>query len=351
MLTTNNTEIETIIPTKVVAPVKINGLYADGEFTVPIATYEKTLWPSAQRGAKVTSIAGGVNVSVLKDAMTRSVLLEAETASIAASVVLNLEKEFVGMQKVVRSTSSVCALEKSDCKVLGNLVFLRFAFNTGEASGHNMSTKASDALVQWILKKHDELKYVSVSGNYCVDKKNSAVNSILGRGKYVVADITIGRDVCEKYLRTTPEKIVELNIKKNLLGSIVAGSVCSANAHFANVLLGIYLSTGQDAANIVEGSQGITHAEVKDGDLYFSVTLPNIIVGTVGNGKEIDFVKNNLKLMKCDGRSANGENSKRLASIIAATALCGELSLLAAQTNQGELTRSHMCYERSKKKI
>jgi hydroxymethylglutaryl-CoA reductase (NADPH) len=140
-------------------------------------------------------------------------------------------------------------------------------------------------------------------------------------------------------------------VKKNLLGSIISGSVCSANAHFANVLLGIYLSTGQDVANIVEGSQGVTHAEVQDGNLYFSVTLPNIIVGVVGNGKNLDFVRNNLKLMGCDTASSEGTSSKKLASIIAATVLCAELSLLAAQTNQGEVTKGHMYYERSNKNV
>jgi hydroxymethylglutaryl-CoA reductase (NADPH) len=210
-----------------------------------------------------------------------------------------------------------------------------------------MSTKASDALIEWVLGQYKDLKYISISGNYCVDKKNSAVNGILGRGKYVVADLVISKELCLEYLRSTPEKIAELNVKKNLLGSIIAGSVASANAHFANILLGIYLSTGQDAANIVEGSQGITHAEVRAGDLYFSVTLPNIIVGTVGNGKDLDFVRQNLELIGCNNKSKGDTSSKKLASIIAATVLCGELSLLAAQTNRGELNRSHMYYERN----
>ena len=291
MAALSNAYLDTKIPTKIVSPIKINGIYANGEFSVPIATYETTLWPSTQRGARVTCVAGGINVSVLKDVMTRSVLLEASNTCSAVSIILSLEQKFGDMQEVTRSTSSICTLEKFSSRIVGNLIFLRFEFNTGDASGHNMSTKAANALIRWILEKYHDLTYVSISGNYCVDKKNSAVNSILGRGKYVIADISISNDQCKKYLRSTPEKIAALNVKKNLIGSIIAGGVCSANSHFANILLGIYLSTGQDAANIVEGSQGITHAEVQNENLYFSVTLPNIIVGVVGNGKDLPFAK------------------------------------------------------------
>src|SRR6202011_2316940 len=117
-------------------------------------------------------------------------------------------------------------------------------------------------------------------------------------------------EICESRLKTTPEQLVNLHIKKNLLGTLIAGGVRTANAHFANMLLGFYLATGQDAANIIEGSQGIVHAEVRGRDLYFSVTLPNIIVGTVGNGKHFDFVQNNLKMMGCLDEREPGQNAR-----------------------------------------
>jgi hydroxymethylglutaryl-CoA reductase (NADPH) len=192
------------------------------------------------------------------------------------------------------------------------------------------------------------LRYVSISGNYCSDKKVSAVNGILGRGKNVVAEVTISRLLCRRYLKTTPEKIIDLNIKKNLLGNIIAGGLRTANAHFANMLLGFYLATGQDAANIIEGSQGIVFAELRNDELYFSVTLPNLIVGAIGNGKALDFVRQNLKMLGCMENREPGANARRLAVIAASAVLCGELSLLAAQTNQGELMRSHLKLERKK---
>ncbi|MFN7097745.1 MAG: hydroxymethylglutaryl-CoA reductase, partial [Gammaproteobacteria bacterium] len=159
-------------------------------------------------------------------------------------------------------------------------------------------------------------------------------------------EMLIPRDICRATLKTEPEKIADLNIKKNLIGSILAGGLRTANAHFANMLLGFYLATGQDAANIVEGSQGVVHAEMRGDDLYFSVTVPNIIVGTVGHGKDLPFVQDNMALLGCNIPNAPGQNGRRLAIICAATVMCGELSLMAAQTNHGELMRAHIALER-----
>ena len=172
------------------------------------------------------------------------------------------------------------------------------------------------------------------------------MNGILGRGKYVVAELTISEKLCRRFLKTSPERMVQLNVRKNLIGTLLAGGIRSANAHVANMLLGFYLATGQDAANIVEGSQAITFAEVRGGALYFSVTLPNLIMGTVGNGKELVFVKENLKKMGLSGSEEVGKQAQQLAGLCAASVLCGELSLLAAQTNPGELMASHLKIER-----
>jgi hydroxymethylglutaryl-CoA reductase (NADPH) len=211
-----------------------------------------------------------------------------------------------------------------------------------------MVTQASDRLMDFVLANVAGVRYGSISGNYCSDKKATAVNGILGRGKNVVTEIVIPREVCSRWLRTTPEAVVALNVRKNLIGTMLAGGLRSGNAHYANMLLGFYLATGQDAANIVEGSQGITHAEVRDGDLYFSCTLPNLIVGSVGNGKGLPFVEENLTRLGCREDREPGENARRLAVLCAASVLCGELSLLAAQTNPGELMQSHLQMERSR---
>lgn len=335
------------IPMKVIGPVSIVGEEVNDNVNVPLATFETPMWPSTNRGASVSRQAGGIHCHILSDSMTRSVLLEGENAAYLHHVVEDLSKKNAEMAYTLQTTSRYIALKNWHWQVVGNLLYFRLEVTTGNAAGHNMVTKAADALLQWMLAEYPKLHYVSISGNYCVDKKVSAVNGILGRGKYVVAEINIPRTLCIERLKTTPEAIVNLHIKKNLLGSSIAGGIRSANAHFANILLALYLATGQDAANIVEGSQGFVHAETRnDGDLYFSVTLPNIIVGTVGNGKHLDFVHKNLTLLGCNNNHPQGGDARRLAIITAATVLCGELSLLAAQTNPGELMRAHADYER-----
>ncbi|MDR3491630.1 MAG: hydroxymethylglutaryl-CoA reductase [Gammaproteobacteria bacterium] len=337
------------IPMRSVGPVNIIGPEVHAEVVLPLATFETPLWPSTHRGAKTCNQAGGIKAVIIDDRMTRSVLLEAPSIIQAYEVVESLKQHKDIMQAIIKETSRYARFLDMHVQVVGCLIYLRFEFQTGDASGHNMTTLASERLVNWILIRYPELDYVSISGNYCCDKKNSAVNGILGRGKYVVTEVLIPKSVCKRFLKTTPEKIVQLNIKKNLIGNIIAGGVRTANAHFANMLLAFYLATGQDAANIVEGSQGMVHADLRGEDLYFSVTLPNLIVGTVGNGKTFDFVQENLKVLGCLEPREPGQNARRLAIIAACAVLCGELSLLAAQTNPGELMKSHLQMERQKK--
>ena len=335
------------IPMRRVGPVKLSGPEAELEAMVPLATFETPLWPSVERGARVTAQAGGIRAVVFDERMTRSVLVDAPDAAGALELVRFVDAQREALGAVAAGTSRFARLKDIHFEVVGHLAYLRFEFSTGDAAGHNMATRAADALLAWILEKRPECAYGSISGNYCCDKKASAVNGILGRGKYTVAEVLIPRKLVERYLHTTPEKITELNLRKNWVGTSLAGGLRSANAHFANMLLAFYLATGQDAANIVEGSQGFTLAEARgDAGLYFSVTLPNLIVGTVGNGKGLPFVEENLRELGCLEAREPGANARRLALICAATVLCGELSLLAAQTNPGELMAAHLKLER-----
>lgn len=335
------------IPMQTVGPLRmISDEIPDEMITIPLATFETPLWPSTHRGARVCTLAGGIHATVLDERMTRSILLEADTVAKVSAAAKRLQTQHAVFQDLIRETSRFATLLTMHTQIVGSLLYLRLEFKTGDAAGHNMVTLASDRLMKHILETEPTLRYVSISGNFCSDKKTSAVNGILGRGKNVVAEVIINRELCKRHLRTTPEKIIDLNIKKNLLGNIIAGGLRTANAHFANMLLGFYLATGQDAANIIEGSQGMVHAELREDDLYFSVTLPNIIIGAVGNGKELAFVHDNLQMMGCLEKREPGVNARRLAVIAAGAVLCGELSLLAAQTNPGELMRSHVKLER-----
>ncbi|GAA4439235.1 hydroxymethylglutaryl-CoA reductase (NADPH) [Actinokineospora soli] len=340
------------VPMRWVGPLRITGNVADTETEVPLATYESPLWPSVRRGARISTLTErGIVATLVDERMTRSVLVEAVDAATAHAAARQIDARFGELRAVAATCSRFAELVGIRHEITANLLFIRFEFTTGDASGHNMVTLAADVLMSHLLDTVPGIAYGSISGNYCTDKKATAVNGILGRGKNVVTELTVPREVVAERLHTTAAKIAALNIRKNLIGTLLAGGIRSANAHFANMLLAFYLATGQDAANIIEGSQGVTFAEDRDGDLYFSCTLPNLIVGTVGNGKGLGFVETNLTRLGCRAERAPGDNARRLAVIAAATVLCGELSLLAAQTNPGELMRAHVHLERANNKI
>jgi hydroxymethylglutaryl-CoA reductase (NADPH) len=338
------------VPMKWVGPVRISGNVAGTETEVPLATYESPLWPSVNRGARISMmVEQGIVATLVDERMTRSVFVRATDAQTAYLASLEVDARLDELREIVRQCGRFVELIGFHHEITANLLFLRFDFTTGDASGHNMATLAADALLTHILGTIPGIRYGSISANYCTDKKATAINGILGRGKNVVTELLIPRDIVHQRLHTTAPAIAELNVHKNMIGTLLAGGIRSANAHYANMLLGFYLATGQDAANIVEGSQGVTVAEDRDGDLYFSCTVPNLIIGTVGNGKGLDFVEENMTRLGCRADRNPGENARRLAVIAAATVLCGELSLLAAQTNPGELMRAHVRLERNNK--
>jgi hydroxymethylglutaryl-CoA reductase (NADPH) len=331
------------VPMKIIGPFEVK--YNDKIYTfqLPVATYETTLWPSMQRGSKVISMSQ-TTAFVEYNGMTRSFIVEAKSNIAAFDIKYKILSSIDKLDQQVERSSNYAKLLNCNIEIIANLLYIRCAFDTKDASGHNMSTKASDFIINYLLEEY-ELEYVSISGNYCVDKKASAVNGILGRGRRVSVESIIKQDVVKSVLKTTPKAIVDLNIKKNLIGSILAGSIRSANAHYANMLFAIYLSLGQDVANIVEGSQGITCANLnKDGDLVFSVNIPNVIVGIHGNGKHLKNVQDNLKNLKIN--DTNPINPDELAMFIGAGVFASELSLLASQTNKGDLMKSHTAFER-----
>src|SRR5699024_3080819 len=312
-------------------PLRVSGNAVDGEFEIPLATYESPLWPSVGRGARVSRhIEGGIRVTVVDERMSRSVLFTAAGAGQAHEAAQRITARLDLLQDVVARNSRYAQLLEAHPEIVGNLLFVRFAFTTGDASGHNMATAAAEALMEEILSWGLPLAYGSISGNYCSDKKATAVNGIPGRGRDTVAEILIPHEVVEQSLRSDARRLGDLVVRKDLVGSTIAGALRPANAHYANMLLAFYLATGQDAANIVEGSQGITYAEERPEGLYFSCTLPHLIVGTVGNGKHLEHVDYALDRLGCREDRQPGANARRLAALMDASVLIGELSLLVA---------------------
>jgi hydroxymethylglutaryl-CoA reductase (NADPH) len=223
--------------------------------------------------------------------------------------------------------------------VVGDSVYLRFRYDTKDAMGMNMATIATEAASE-VVERETPAELVALSGNLCTDKKPAAINAVEGRGRTVTADVTIPREVVEERFDTTPEAIEEANTRKNLVGSAKAGSL-GFNAHAANVVAAVFLATGQDAAQVVEGSNAITTVEAREDALYASVNLASLEVGTVGGGTKLPTQREALDVLGVrGGGDPAGSNADALAEVIAAGALAGELSLLAALASR-HLSSAH----------
>lgn len=323
------------IPLGIAGPLEVHGEYADGDYYVPLATTEGALVASINRGFSVIKAAGGTSARIIEDKMTRAPVIKTESVSEAIKIKEWIKLHFNDLKEAAESTTRHGKLIKIDpIIIVGKYVYPRFVYTTGDSMGMNMVTIATDTALKILVEK-TSAHVIALSGNVCVDKKAAAINLIEGRGKSIVAEISIPREIVEKKLKTTPEAIVEVNVSKNFIGSAIAGSM-SFNAQYANMIGAIFLATGQDEAHIVEGSLGITFAEVVNGDLYFAVTLPDVPLATFGGGTKIETARECLEIMGVYGTGKVG----KFAEIVAGTVLAGELSLIGALA-AGHLARAH----------
>ncbi len=329
------------IPVGIAGPLKINGEYAKGDFYIPLATTEGALVASVNRGCKAVTMSGGCKAKVIDDKMTRAPVFWTPSVEEAVKLAKWVQENFEKL-KAAESTTRHGKLLRVEPYIVGNMVWLRFCYSTGDAMGMNMATIATDKACEVIQRDYPgQARLVALSGNVCADKKAAAINVVQGRGKTVVAEALIKRDVCLDVLKAAPEDIHKVNLAKNMLGSARALSM-HFNAHYANIVAAIFLATGQDAAQVVESSMGYTWTEVRNGDLYITVTLTSLEVGTVGGGTRLPCQREALRILGCEGGgNPPGTNAKKLAEIIASAVLCGELSLLAALAS-GDLARAHL---------
>lgn len=329
------------VPVGVAGPLLVHGEHAKGSFYVPLATTEGALVASVNRGAKAITMSGGARARVVKDGMTRAPLIWTPSIEEALRFISWVREREEELRSVAKRKTRHGELIEVQPIVAGNLVWLRLRFKTGDAMGMNMVTIASDEICSHIESSYPgEARCVALSGNVCSDKKPAAINRILGRGKYVVAEAIVKAGVVRDVLKTEPALVHYVNMAKNLLGSAVGGSG-SFNAHFANIIAAIFIATGQDAAQVVESSMGYTWTELRGEDLYISVTLPSLEIGTVGGGTRLITQREALSLMGvAGGGEPPGSNAMKLAEIVASAVLAGELNLLAAIA-AGHLAKAH----------
>jgi hydroxymethylglutaryl-CoA reductase (NADPH) len=329
----------TQVPLGVVGPVDVNGAAADGEHYLPLATTEGALLASVNRGCSVLQQAGGATARVTKSGMTRAPVFRVADVAEAEALVSWVRDNEDALRAAAEGTTGHGELLDVTPYVVGDSVFFRFRYDTKDAMGMNMATIATRAAAE-VVEEETAASLVALSGNLCTDKKPAAVNAVEGRGRSVTADVLIPREVVEERLHTTPEAFAEVNARKNFAGSARAGSL-GFNAHVANVVAAMFLATGQDAAQVVEGSNAITTAQVKSGDLYCSVSLASLEVGTVGGGTRLPTQAEGLDVLGYrGGGDTAGANADAVAECVAVGALAGELSLLAALSSR-HLSSAH----------
>jgi hydroxymethylglutaryl-CoA reductase (NADPH) len=332
------------VPVGLAGPLTVNGEHAQGDFLIPLATTEGTLVASYNRGIQVLNLCGGVKCTVIGDAMQRAPVFVFDDARGARDfgrwVAENLEK----IRPEAESTSRIAKLQYIDTYLSNKFAYLRFNFSTGDAAGQNMVGRATSAACSWLLEhyKGPPIKHFYLESNFATDKKASQINVMRTRGKRVVAEAVVKRDVLQQRMRVTPEQLAYHGQVSNV-GAFMSGAN-NNGAHSANGITALFIATGQDVANVSESSAGVLYSEVtKEGDLYINITIPSLIVATHGGGTGLATQNECLRMLGCVGQGT----VYKFAEIVAGVVLAGELSLGAA-ISSSDWVSSHEQYGRNR---
>lgn len=324
------------VPVGVAGPLRVRGGSALGEYCVPLATTEATLVASYSRGAQLLSAAGGCATAVLAEGVSRAPGFVFGTLAQAARFATWVEAEAPALARAAAATTAHGRLAGVRATVEGNHVYVNLEFETAEAAGQNMVTLAAAAVVRHIAQ-HTPVMHRTcfLEANHSGDKKACAQSLARVRGKRVSAEAFIARALIAERLHSSPERMTEY-WRMAALGGVLSGTL-GVQGHFANGLAALYIACGQDAACVAESAVGVTRLEVTpEGDLYACVTLPNVIVGTVGGGTGLPSQQACLDILRRGGPL----DARALAELCAALALAGELSLIGALCS-GDFARAH----------
>ncbi|HEU4642494.1 MAG TPA: hydroxymethylglutaryl-CoA reductase [Gemmatimonadaceae bacterium] len=313
------------IPLGIAGPLRVNGEWAQGEFLVPLATTEGSLVASYSRGMKVLTLAGGVTTTIAGGGMQRAPVFEFATAREARDFIAWVDEHLAEIRAEAEATSHVARLVRIEPYLSNRFAFLRFSFSTGDAAGQNMVGRATFAGYQWILAHHPAIRRAYLESNFATDKKSSHVNALHPRGKRVTAEATIPRELLMRHLRVEPEQLAHHWAVANV-GALLSGAN-NNGLHSVNAITALFIATGQDVANVAEGTAATVYTDLTpDQALYFSITIPSLIVATHGGGTHLATQQECLAMLGCVGAGT----VNKLAEIVAATVLAGELSLAAA---------------------
>ena len=330
------------VPIGLAGPLLVNGEHARGEFYIPLATTEGTLVASYNRGMKLLRQAGGVTTTISDDAMQRAPVFVFKSARNAREFGLWVEENFGELKRRAEATTQFGKLRDIEQCSASRFLFLRFNFTTGDAAGQNMVGKATKAACDWIRSVYPGLETYYLESNFATDKKSSRINILHTRGKRVTAEAKIPAHLVREMMHTSTDAIYRARQVLNL-GGLLAGVNNNGN-HSPNGIAAMFIATGQDAANVAESSAAVVHSELTPkGEFYYSITIPSLIVATYGGGTSLATQRECLELLGCYGRG----RVRKFAEIVAATVLCGELSLGTAVISE-EWVASHDKYGRNR---
>jgi hydroxymethylglutaryl-CoA reductase (NADPH) len=323
------------VPVGIAGPLLVNGEHARGEFYVPLATTEGTLVASYNRGMKLLHAVGGVKTTVMDDRMQRAPAFGFDSAREARAFGEWVAASFDTIKREADATTRTGRLQDIEQFSASRFLFLRFNYTTGDAAGQNMTGKATSRVCDWIRDHYPGVRQFCLESNLATDKKSSQINILATRGKRVVAEAMIPAGLIRELLHTSAEEMFRARQLSNL-GGLLSGVNNNGN-HSANGITALFVATGQDIANVAESSAALVHSELlEDGSYYYSITIPALIVATYGGGTGLPTQRECLELLGCYGA---GQVSK-FAEIVAATVLCGELSLGSAVVS-GEWVAAH----------
>ena len=324
------------VPVGLAGPLRVNGVHANGDFYVPLATTEATLVASYSRGAQLVTEAGGCAALVLNEGVSRAPGFAFDTLGDAAMFVAWASASFEVFRAVAQETTRHGRLLDMQLTVEGNHVYVIFDFLTGDAAGQNMVTIATDAICRHIAA-HAPVppRRWFVEANMSGDKKATSHSFMSVRGKKVSAEIVLPAALIEQRLHTTAKAMLDYSCM-SVFGGVMSGSI-GVQGHYANGLAALFIACGQDAASVAEAAVGVTRFEPRDGGaLYAAVTLPNLIVGTVGGGTSLPSQRACLDMLSLAGPT----HARAFAEVAAAVALAGELSIIGAMA-AGHFTDAH----------
>jgi hydroxymethylglutaryl-CoA reductase (NADPH) len=331
------------MPVGVIGPLRINGLNANGDYYVPLATTEAALVASYGRGAEIAGKAGGITSVLVNEGVLRSPAFLFDNSFIAGQFIEWLTQVTDELTRAAEATTRHGRLVAIEPFIDHDIVFLVCRYTTGDASGQNMVTFATDALCRHILA-HSPIKPRRwfIEANFSGDKKASHLGILVGRGRKVTASVHLPETLIRKYLHCTLDDVMAYGQVANL-GALLSGQI-GAQAHYANGLAAFYIATGQDAACVAESAVGFTRLEARDQGVFISVTLPNILVGSVGGGTKLPSQGAALRMMGLQGPG----KAAALAEVVAALCLAGEISIIGAIA-AGHFSRAHLKLARGKR--